>query len=96
MAASIGGAALHAGADLPMPGENCDCKLEHAEINNLYIHNASLRWVLVDEGSMVADTLLGYFEVQCTSAASQARYAMRSDKTRRLFGGCILSTSGDW
>ena len=95
MAAAIGGTTLHSGADLPRPGENRDRKLDHSEIDNLYIRNASLRWVLMDEISMIADTLLGEFESQFSSAARQTQHAKRRDKTHRICGGCS-ATGGSY
>ena len=59
MAAAIGGATLHTGADLPRPGENRDRALGHSDVDNLYMKNADMRWILVDEVSMVSDVLLG-------------------------------------
>jgi len=96
MAAAIGGTTLHSGADLPRPGENRDRKLDHSEIDNLYIRNASLRWVLMDEISMIADTLLGEFESQFSSAARQTQHAKRRDKTHRICGGYNMLLFGDW
>ena len=49
MAAMIGGTTFHSGGDLPKPGENRDRKLEHSDVDNLYVRNAALRWILIDE-----------------------------------------------
>ena len=96
MAAAIGGFTLHAGADLPRPGENRDRKLSHSEVDNLYIQNSSLRWVLLDEISMVADSLLDDFEMQFSNAARSTRYSKRADGARRIFGGYNMLFFGDW
>ena len=91
MAAAIGGVTLHSGADLPRPGENRDRKLSHSEIDNLFIQNSSLRWVLLDEISMVADNLLDEFGMQFSNSARKTRYSNRVDGSRRIFGGYNLS-----
>ena len=64
MAAAINGFTLHAAGDLPRPGEDRARKLDHGDIEKLFIQNERLRFVLVDEISMVADTLLGDFKHQ--------------------------------
>ena len=58
MAAAIGGSTLHSAGDLQRPGESGDRKFSHSEVDNLCIQNADVRWVLVDEISMIADALL--------------------------------------
>ena len=92
----IAGTTFHTGADLPRPGEDRDRKLEHSDVDNLYVRNSALRWVLIDEISMVADGLLGDFEAQFTNAARQTRYAQRADNSKRIFGGYNVLTFGDW
>ena len=96
MAAAIDGVTLHAGADLQRPGENRDRKLSHSEIDNLYIQNSSLRWVLLDEISMAADNLLDEFEMQFSNAARKTRYSSRVDGSKRISGGYNLLLFGDW
>ena len=96
MAAAIGGTTLHTAAELPRPGEDLSRKLAHSDIDNLYIQNAQLRWVIIDEISMVADELLGAFEYEFTQAARQTRYSKRKDKLHRIFGGYNLMLFGDW
>ena len=89
MAASIHGVTLHAGADLPRPGENRDRKLSHSEIDNLYMQNSSLRWVLLDEISMVADSLLDDFEMQFSNAERKSRYTKRREERLEYSGDTI-------
>ena len=96
MAAMIGGTTFHSGGDLPKPGENRDRKLEHSDVDNLYVRNAALRWILIDEISMVSHALLGEFEANITSAARQTRHAKRADGSLRLFGGYNVVAFGDW
>ena len=96
MAAAINGSTLHAAADLPRPGEDREQQLSHGDIDHLFIQNERMRWVLVDEISMISDTLLGEFEHQISSAASRTRYHTRKDKTQRIFGGYNMLFFGDW
>jgi len=96
MAAAIQGTTLHTAADLPRPGEDRAKKLASSDIDNLYAQNQSLRWILIDEISMVADELLGDFESMFADAARQTVYKKRRDKSRRIFGGYNLLTFGDW
>ena len=79
-----------------MPGENRDRKLEHSEVDNLYVRNAAFRWVLLDEISMDADSLMDDFEAHTTSAARQTRYTRRPDGSERLYGGLNVMMPGDW
>ena len=96
MAAAIGGTTLHTGAGLPRPGENRDHALGHADIDNMYIQNACLRWIILDEVSMVSDHLLGEFDSHITDASRQTRYSKRKDKSVRMFGGYNVVLFGDW
>ena len=96
MAAAIGGTTLHTAAELPRPGEDSSRKLAHAHIDNLYIQNENLRWILVDEISMVADELLGAFEYRFAEAARRTRYSKRKDKSWRISGGYNVILFGDW
>ena len=96
MAAAIHGSTLHFACDLPRPGEDRERKLTHGDVENLFIQNEKVRWILVDEVSMISDTLLGDFEHQISSAARATRYRTRRDKTRRIFGGYNMLLFGDW
>ena len=96
MAAAIGGTTLHTSADLPRPGENRDRALGHADVDHLYMKNANLRWVLIDEVSMVSDVLLSEFEDHLADTARQRRYTERPDGARRVFGGYNVLFFGCW
>ena len=97
MAASIGGNTLHNAGDLPKPGENVEAKLSSSDIHNLYVKSHSLRWVLIDEISMIADDLLGLFESALDSAAVRSpHFYVRRDKSQVIMGGYNLLTFGDW
>jgi hypothetical protein len=97
MAASIGGNTLHNAGDLPKPGEKSEYKLASSDIHNLYSKNQNLRWVLLDEISMISDQLLGLFESALDSAAVRSpHYFVRPDKSRVVMGGYNLLFFGDW
>ena len=97
MAAAIGGVTLHAGADLPRPGAvSHERRREHSDVDNLYIRNARLRWIILDEVSMVSDELLGEFETHLSTAACQNVFSKRPDKSRRIFGGYNIVFLGDF
>ncbi len=96
MAAAIGGTTLHSGGDLPLPGQFESQRLSHSDVDNLYMRNQDIRWLFLDEVSMVADGLLGTFESNIRGAARKTRYSKRRDKSQRPFGGYNLLTFGDW
>ena len=87
MAAAIGGTTLHAGADLPRPGQSDASRLAHSDVDHLHVRSANVPWLLCDEISMVADTLMGAFESHIRSASRKSRYSKRRDKSERIFGG---------
>ena len=96
MASTIGGQTLHQAGNLPRPGEKADTKLSHTDIDLLFTQNERLRWILIDEISMVADELLGVFEQYLSDAACNSIYRKRRDKSFRIFGGYNLLLFGDW
>ena len=87
MAAAIGGNTLHNAGELPKPGERADYKLSHSDVDILYTKNQNLRWILMDEISMIPDGLLGTFEDFMTNAAVQNQYSKRRDRTKVIMGG---------
>lgn len=91
MASAIGGTTLHSGANLPRPGDKVAQKLSHSDVDNLFLQNQALRWVLVDEVSMIPDELLGSFESHFRDAARRTRYKHRKDRSPRMFGGYNIS-----
>ena len=96
MAAAIGGKTIHSGGNFRPAGAN-DSSLAHSDIDHLFMRNESLRWILLDEISMVSDDLLGQFEDCTSNAARESRY-LRHPHTqkRRLFGGYNVMVFGDW
>ena len=95
MAAAVKGMTLHSSAALQRPNNSGDTKLTHQEIDHLVIQNADLRWILVDEVSMISDELLGAFEDKFKSAAKKNAYATRQDGSPRFFGGYNILFFGD-
>ena len=61
-AAMIGGCTLHAAADLAQSEEAGDRSVAGADIGNLYDRNQYLRWIWIDELSMLGTVLLARFE----------------------------------
>ena len=102
MAAAIQGTTLHTAANLPRPGQDEDRSLTHSDVDHLFTQNQCLRWILIDEISMVADVLLGQFESYVSAAATtNNKYRKRNTRddkcTRdRVMGGYNLLVFGDW
>ena len=62
MAAMIGGFTLHAAADLAQSEDAGDRSVAGADIGNLHDRNQYLRWIWVDELSMLGTVLFARFE----------------------------------
>ena len=56
-------------------------------MNDLYTQNQDLRFLIIDEGGMIADELLGEFQVNMDAASIETRYSKTHDNIRRPFGG---------
>ena len=97
MAAAIKGTTLHSGADLPLATEDGKCKT-HTDIDQLWLKIQCLRWVLIDEISMVSAQLLHLFLERMRDATREPNtYKIRfSDGTVRLGGGYNFLFFGDW
>ena len=95
MAAAMGGNTLHNASNL-RPGEKPENKLSHSDLDNLYTKNQHLRWIIIDEISMVADDLLGHFENELTNAAVVSQFSKRADRSIVIMGGYNLLMFGDW
>ena len=67
-----------------------------SDVMNLYAKNQNLRWILIDEISMVADALLGTFESCMDGASVHSKYSKRRDGSRVVMGGYNLLFFGDW
>ena len=81
----MGGTTLHSSGDIAV-GNKSATNLTHTDIDLLFTRNQHLRWLIIDEGPMIPDDLLGAFEHHLADAAVDSRYKKRSDKSVRPFG----------
>ena len=98
MAANIDGFTIHTWAGVPW-------KMDAGEggggvardIGELFLRCQNLRWILVDEISMVSAELLAELERRVSQAARPVgTYKHRPDKSPRPFGGFNVLLFGDW
>ena len=91
-------------ADSPWVGENTDqCdrgsdqgkKAGSTDIDDLFLKVLSIRWLLIDEISVLAALVFGILNNYLQRACNRQPYAKRSDGSKRPFGGLNLITSGD-
>ena len=88
---------MHAAADLSYSEEAGLRKLSHKDIDAVFIRTQNLRWLLVDEVSMLPSGLLADFEQKLRQAVrSSSIYAKRRCGVQRLFGGYNMLHFGDW
>ena len=91
----MGGTTLHSGGDIQVGGY-ASKKLNHTDVDILFIRNQQLRWVLADEVGMIPDDLLGAFASQYSDATLHSiRYRKRYDGSLRIMGGYNLMSFGD-
>lgn len=97
MAASIRGATLHAAAEIPAQENAESRRLTAQDISSIFIRNQNLRWIIIDEISMVSSSLLAQFEdIFRRAVANDSLYKNRARRKPRLFGGYNLIMAGDW
>ena len=90
MAANIQGDTIHHWAAINFSGSQ-------TEINAVFIRCQNLRWILIDEISMVSAELLFALASRTTDAARPiGTYKRRPDKSPRPFGGFNVVLFGDW
>ena len=94
VAFAMAGTTLHNGADIPYK-ENTTREHRGTNVDTLYSKNEALRWIFIDEISMVADRLLGQVEQNLSAAAIHQR-KKRNDNTDIIFGGYNILMFGDW
>ena len=95
VAYAMGGTTLHSGGDIQVGGY-ASKKLNHTDVDILFIRNQQLRWVLADEVGMTPDDLLGAFASQYSDATLHSiRYRKRSDGSLRIMSGYNLMSFGD-
>ena len=92
---AMGGATSHSGGGIAV-GSQASLNLTHTDIDLLFTRNQHLRWIMIDEGPMIPDDLLGAFEHHLADAAVDSRYKTRYDKSVRPFGGYNVLILGDF
>ena len=91
----MGGTTLHSGGDIQVGGQS-STKLNHTDLDQLFIRNQQLRWVIADEIGMIPDELLGAFAEHFSDATlHSSRYRKRADGSLRVMGGYNLCMLGD-
>ena len=90
----MNGTTLHSGADLPRPQAHGQ-ESPATDIDNLFTKNQALRWIIIDEISMVSDRLLSQAEQNLRAASSSTR-RRRGQGSGRIFGGYNVLVFGDW
>jgi hypothetical protein len=92
---AMDGTTLHAGGDVQVGGQSSS-KLSHSDIDNLFIRNQQLRWVIVEEVGMIADDLLGASADHLADAAIRnCRYRKRRNGSERIIVGYNLCMFGN-
>jgi hypothetical protein len=95
MAANINGFTIHHWSGIPVQkGEGCSGT---HDANKLSTKRQSLRFLLIDEISMVAAQLLGQLELEISKVTRQRNgYKRRKNGSLRPFGGLNTLLFGDW
>ena len=101
MAANIGGHTIHHWASIPFRDDKGNVKGGGGggkrDTRMLYHRCLSMRWILIDEISMVSAELLSELQHLVQQAVrNPGTYKVRSDKSKRVFGGINTLLFGDW
>ena len=101
MAANIGGHTIHHWGGIPFRDEEGNAKGGGGggkrDTRLLYHRCLSMRWILIDEISMVSAELLSELQDLVQKAVRKpGTYKARSDKSIRPFGGINILLFGDW
>ena len=101
MAANIGGRTIHHWANIPFRDEKGNTKGGGGggkrDTRMLYHRCLSMRWILIDEISMVSAELLSELQHLVQQAVrTPGTYKLRPDKSKRVFGGINTLLFGDW
>ena len=101
MAANIGGHTIHHWASIPFRDDKGNVKGGGGggkrDTRMLYHRCLSMRWILIDEISMVSAELLAELQHLVQQAVrNPGTYKVRSDKSKRVFGGINTLLFGDW
>ena len=96
MAANIDGQTIHTWGGIPWQEVTDPHRGKPEEINELHARCQSLRWILIDEISMVSAELLEELQKRVTQAVpAHALYKKRPDGSMRPFGGKNCLVLGD-
>jgi len=94
-AANISGVTIHSWADIKW--QDGGQRAEPVDVSKVFLRCQSLRWLLVDEVSMVSAELLAQLQYAINQAMSSlGTYKARPDKSPRPFGGLNTLLVGDW
>lgn len=101
MAANIGGHTIHHWASIPFRDNKGNVKGGGGggkrDTRMLYHRCLNMRWILIDEISMVSAELLSELQYLVQQAVrNPGTYKVRSDKSKRVFGGINTLLFGDW
>ena len=93
MAAHINGSTIHHWTGIPIGDGGMTTK----NLYNFSVKCQSLRWVIIDEISMVSALFLGQIEnLMSKVARRRSIYRCRPDRSRRPFGGINMLLCGDF
>ena len=96
MAANIDGYTLHHWTAIPVTGGG-ERKKKDQDVGVVFLRCQNLRWILVDEISMVSAELVFELGRRVSEAARPiGTYKLRPDKSPRPFGGFNILLFGDW
>ena len=99
MAALIGGATVHTWGTIPVNATDAASKVhtkgDDGDIDELFLNALGVRWLVVDEISSLALSLLGLLDAYLRRACNRHPYA-RHGKRHRPFGGINLVLAGDF
>ena len=95
MAYTMQGITLHAAGDILVRKRDEDRRLQHTDIDLLFIRNQALRWIIIDELFMIPDDLLGAFAHHFEDAATDSIFRRNVDGSSQIIGGYNLMMFGD-
>lgn len=98
MAANIGGSTIHRWAEISFEAEGGKGRSSKPrDIGVLFTRCQNMRWILIDEISMVSAELLSELQRRvCQAVRPMGTYKKRHDKSIRPFGGINTLLFGDW
>ena len=88
------GPTLHSAGDVPIGDHSQERKLQHADVELLYLRNQSLRWILIDEFFMIPNDLFGTSAQNFADAEKGSQYKFRADESIQVFGAYNLMMYG--